>query len=104
MGWRGRAIDVDFLIKQGVAWTHQCFFLLRVFPFHQMGSGIIYYEIEKCKKYEDCDERADSDLAIVKTQRYHFDDEPFVHPLHSIHFDPDRSYELAVESLLAYRR
>ncbi|MED6146501.1 hypothetical protein PIB30_035010 [Stylosanthes scabra] len=29
------------------------------------------------------DEKADSDLAIVKTWRYHFDDEPFTHPLHS---------------------
>ncbi|MED6186151.1 hypothetical protein PIB30_064043 [Stylosanthes scabra] len=59
-----------------------------------MGSGIIYYEIEKCEEYEDSDERADSDLAIVKTRRYHFDGEPFIHPLHSIRFDPDRPYEL----------
>ncbi|MED6113874.1 hypothetical protein PIB30_074896 [Stylosanthes scabra] len=42
-----------------------------------MGSGIIYYEIEKREKYEDSDERADSDLAIVKTWRYHFNDESF---------------------------
>ncbi|MED6172321.1 hypothetical protein PIB30_049047 [Stylosanthes scabra] len=69
-----------------------------------MGSGIIYYEIEKQEKYEDSNERADSDLAIVKTLRYHFDDEPFIHPLHSVHFDPDRPYELPVESLLALRR
>ncbi|MED6165258.1 hypothetical protein PIB30_097855 [Stylosanthes scabra] len=65
-----------------------------------MGSGIIYCDIEKHEKYEDTDERADSDLAIVKTQRYHFDDEPFIRPLHSIRFDPDRPYELSIESLL----
>ncbi|MED6138021.1 hypothetical protein PIB30_070434 [Stylosanthes scabra] len=69
-----------------------------------MASRVIYYEIEKHEKYEDSDERADSDLAVVKTQRYHFDDEPFIHPLHNIRFDPDRPYELPVESLLALRR
>ncbi|MED6198997.1 hypothetical protein PIB30_071858 [Stylosanthes scabra] len=35
----------------------------------RMGSGIIYYEIEKCEKYEDSDKRADSDLVVVKTPR-----------------------------------
>ncbi|MED6138534.1 hypothetical protein PIB30_075043 [Stylosanthes scabra] len=69
-----------------------------------MGSRIIYYEIEMHEKYEHTDERADSDLAVVNTQRYHFDDEPFIHPLHSIRFDPDRQYELPVESLLALKR
>ncbi|MED6139079.1 hypothetical protein PIB30_080507 [Stylosanthes scabra] len=68
-----------------------------------MGSGIIYYEIEKREKYEDSDERADSDLAIVKMRRYHFDDEFFIHILHSIQFDLDCPYELPVESLLALR-
>ncbi|MED6212974.1 hypothetical protein PIB30_088749 [Stylosanthes scabra] len=34
---------------------------------------------------------------------YHFDDEPFIHPLHSVRFDPDRPYELPIESLLALR-
>ncbi|MED6151432.1 hypothetical protein PIB30_082427, partial [Stylosanthes scabra] len=69
-----------------------------------MGSGVIYYEIEKREKYEDPDERADSDLAVAKTRRYHFDDEPFIHPLHSVRFHPDRPYELPIESLLALRR
>ncbi|MED6187776.1 hypothetical protein PIB30_079732, partial [Stylosanthes scabra] len=64
---------------------------------------IIYYEIEKREKYEDSNERADSDLAIVKTRRHHFDDEPFVHLLHSIRFDLDHPYDLPVESLLACR-
>ncbi|MED6206488.1 hypothetical protein PIB30_027145 [Stylosanthes scabra] len=66
-----------------------------------MGSGVIYYDIEKREKYEDSDERADSDLAVMKTRRYHFDEEPFIHPLHSACFDSDRSYELPIESLLA---
>ncbi|MED6199555.1 hypothetical protein PIB30_077050 [Stylosanthes scabra] len=69
-----------------------------------IGSGVIYYEIEKREKYEDSDERADSDLAVVKTQRYHFDDEPFIHPLHSVRFDPDCPYKFPIESLLALRR
>ncbi|MED6225584.1 hypothetical protein PIB30_094979 [Stylosanthes scabra] len=34
-----------------------------------IGSGIIYYEIEKSEKYDDSDETADSDLAVVKTRR-----------------------------------
>ncbi|MED6111253.1 hypothetical protein PIB30_050861 [Stylosanthes scabra] len=55
-----------------------------------MGSRIIYYEIMKREKYEDSDERTDSDLAIVKTRRYHFDDEPFIRPLHSIRSGPSR--------------
>ncbi|MED6193394.1 hypothetical protein PIB30_018923 [Stylosanthes scabra] len=62
-----------------------------------MGSGIIYYEIEKREKYEDSDERANSDLEVVKTRRYHFDDESLIHPLHSVCFDPDHPYELLVE-------
>ncbi|MED6190334.1 hypothetical protein PIB30_104914 [Stylosanthes scabra] len=69
-----------------------------------MGSEIIYYEIEKREKYEDSDEKADSNMAIVKTRRYHFEDEPFIHPLHSIRFDMDRLYELPIESLLVLRR
>ncbi|MED6125562.1 hypothetical protein PIB30_069633 [Stylosanthes scabra] len=55
-----------------------------------MRSRIIYYEIEKHEKYKDSDEEADSDLAIVKTRRYHL--------------DPDRLYELPIESLLTLRR
>ncbi|MED6174348.1 hypothetical protein PIB30_068221 [Stylosanthes scabra] len=55
----------------------------------RMGSGVIYYEIEKREKYEDFDKRADSDLAIVKTQ--------------SVRFNTDRPYELPIESLLALR-
>ncbi|MED6112542.1 hypothetical protein PIB30_062658 [Stylosanthes scabra] len=66
-----------------------------------MGSEIIYYEIERRDKYEDSEERADSDLAVVKTRRYHFDDDSFVHPLHSVRFDPDHPYELPIENLLA---
>ncbi|MED6160117.1 hypothetical protein PIB30_048367 [Stylosanthes scabra] len=70
----------------------------------RMGSGVIYYEIEKREKYEDSGERANADLAIVKMRRYHFDDEPFIYLLHNYRFDPDRSYELPIKSLLALRR
>ncbi|MED6190880.1 hypothetical protein PIB30_110325 [Stylosanthes scabra] len=69
-----------------------------------MGSGVIYYEIKKREKYEDFDERANADLAIVRMCRYHFDDEPFIHPLHSVRFDPDRPYKLLIELLLPLRR
>ncbi|MED6162440.1 hypothetical protein PIB30_070470 [Stylosanthes scabra] len=68
-----------------------------------MGSRVIYYEIENREKYEDSSERTDADLAIVKTHRYDFDDEPFIYPLHSVCFDPDHPYELQIESLLALR-
>ncbi|MED6115475.1 hypothetical protein PIB30_090976 [Stylosanthes scabra] len=51
---------------------------------------IIYYEIEKREKYEDSDERSHSNLAVGKTRRYHFEDEPFIHPFHSVRFDLDR--------------
>ncbi|MED6136998.1 hypothetical protein PIB30_060927 [Stylosanthes scabra] len=69
-----------------------------------MGSEVIYFEIEKREKYEDSDVKVDADLAIMKTCRYHFDDEPFIHPLHNVRFDPNRPYELLIELLLALRR
>ncbi|MED6184290.1 hypothetical protein PIB30_046017 [Stylosanthes scabra] len=69
-----------------------------------MGSGVICYDIEKRGKYEDSDEKTNSDLAAVKTRRYHFDDEPFIHLLHSVRFDPDHPYELPIKSFLALRR
>ncbi|MED6177310.1 hypothetical protein PIB30_097069 [Stylosanthes scabra] len=55
----------------------------------RMGSGVIYYEHEKRKKFEDYDLKADAELGTFKIRRYHFDDESFVHPLHSVRFDPD---------------
>ncbi|MED6199559.1 hypothetical protein PIB30_077054 [Stylosanthes scabra] len=57
-----------------------------------MGSGIIYYEYGKREKFEDYDLRADAELGTFKIRRYHFDDESFVHPLHSVRFDPDRPW------------
>ncbi|MED6218157.1 hypothetical protein PIB30_024339 [Stylosanthes scabra] len=68
------------------------------------GNGVSYYVIEKRGKYKDPDEKADSDLAVVKARRYHFDNEPFSHPLHHVRLDPNRPYELPIESLLAFRR
>ncbi|MED6126839.1 hypothetical protein PIB30_082379 [Stylosanthes scabra] len=66
-----------------------------------MGSGVIFYEYEKCEKFEDHDMRADAELGTFKIRRYHFDNESFVHPLHSVRFDPDRPYEIPIEALTA---
>ncbi|MED6120632.1 hypothetical protein PIB30_022602 [Stylosanthes scabra] len=63
-----------------------------------MGSGVIYYEYEKREKFEDHDMKADAELGTFKIRRYHFDDESFVHPLHSVRFDPDRPYEIPIEA------
>ncbi|MED6221122.1 hypothetical protein PIB30_051303 [Stylosanthes scabra] len=67
----------------------------------QMGSGVIYYEYEKREKFEDYDMKADAELGTFKIRRYHFDDESFVHPLHSVRFDLDRPYEIPIEALMA---
>ncbi|MED6120626.1 hypothetical protein PIB30_022597 [Stylosanthes scabra] len=66
-----------------------------------MGSGVIYYEYEKREKFEDYDMKADAELGTFKIRRYHFDDESFVHHLHSVRFDPDRPYEIPIEALMA---
>ncbi|MED6210893.1 hypothetical protein PIB30_068404 [Stylosanthes scabra] len=66
-----------------------------------MGSGVIYYEYEKREKFEDHDMRADAELGTFKIKRYHFHNESFVHPLHSVRFDPDRPYEIPIEALIA---
>ncbi|MED6180665.1 hypothetical protein PIB30_012263 [Stylosanthes scabra] len=66
-----------------------------------MGSGVIFYEYEKREKFEDHDMRADVELGTFKIRRYHFDNESFVHPLHSVRFNPDRPYEILIEALMA---
>ncbi|MED6184155.1 hypothetical protein PIB30_044821 [Stylosanthes scabra] len=66
-----------------------------------MGSGVIYYEYEKREKFEDYDMKADAELRTVKIRHYHFDNESFIHPLHSVRFDPDRPYEIPIEALMA---
>ncbi|MED6139541.1 hypothetical protein PIB30_084785 [Stylosanthes scabra] len=66
-----------------------------------MGSGVIYYKYEKRKKFEDFDMKADAELGTFKIRRYHFDNESFVHPLHSVRFDPDRPYQIPIEALMA---
>ncbi|MED6170329.1 hypothetical protein PIB30_029824 [Stylosanthes scabra] len=66
-----------------------------------MGSGVIYYEYEKREKFEDHDMRADAELGTFKIRRYHFDNESFDHPLHSVRFDPDCPYEIPIEALMA---
>ncbi|MED6173868.1 hypothetical protein PIB30_063685 [Stylosanthes scabra] len=66
-----------------------------------MGSGVIYYEYEKREKFEDYDMKADTELGTFRIRRYHFDDESFVHPLHSLRFDPDLPYEIPIKALMA---
>ncbi|MED6109376.1 hypothetical protein PIB30_031991 [Stylosanthes scabra] len=66
-----------------------------------MRSGVIFYEYEKREKFEDHDMRADAELGTFKIRRYHFDNESFVHSLHSVRFDPDRPYEFPIEALMA---
>ncbi|MED6131432.1 hypothetical protein PIB30_009913 [Stylosanthes scabra] len=65
-----------------------------------MGSSVIYYEYEKREKFEDYDMEADAELGTFKIRCYHFDDESFLHPLHSVRFDPDRPYEIPIEALM----
>ncbi|MED6175717.1 hypothetical protein PIB30_080972 [Stylosanthes scabra] len=45
--------------------------------------------------------KADAELGTFKIKHYHFDDESFVHPLHSVRFDPDRPYEIPIEAVMA---
>ncbi|MED6200284.1 hypothetical protein PIB30_083583 [Stylosanthes scabra] len=66
-----------------------------------MGNGVIYYEYEKHEKFEDYNMKADAELGTFKIRRYHFDDESFVHPLHSVRFNPNRPYEIPIEALMA---
>ncbi|MED6120342.1 hypothetical protein PIB30_020022 [Stylosanthes scabra] len=44
--------------------------------------------------------KADAELGTFKIRHYHFDDESFIHPLHSVRFDPDRLYEIPIEALM----
>ncbi|MED6174790.1 hypothetical protein PIB30_072303 [Stylosanthes scabra] len=62
-----------------------------------MGSSVIYYEYEKRENFVDYDMKTDAELGTFKIRRYHFDDESFVHPLHSVRFNPDRPYEIPIE-------
>ncbi|MED6182228.1 hypothetical protein PIB30_026620 [Stylosanthes scabra] len=65
-----------------------------------MGSGVVYYEYEKREKFEDYDMKSDAELGTFKIRRYHFDDESFVHPFHSVRFDSDRPYEIPIAMLM----
>ncbi|MED6112186.1 hypothetical protein PIB30_059377 [Stylosanthes scabra] len=42
-----------------------------------------------------------TELGTFKIRHYHFDDESFIQPLHSVRFDPDRPYEIPIEALMA---
>ncbi|MED6124494.1 hypothetical protein PIB30_059422 [Stylosanthes scabra] len=46
------------------------------------------------------DMRADAELGTFKIRRYHFGDESFVHPLHSVRFDPDHPYEIPIGAMM----
>ncbi|MED6175440.1 hypothetical protein PIB30_078337 [Stylosanthes scabra] len=65
-----------------------------------MGSSVIYYKYEKREEFEDYGIEADAEMGAFKIIRYHFDDESFIHPLHSDRFDPDRPYEIPIEALM----
>ncbi|MED6135454.1 hypothetical protein PIB30_046668 [Stylosanthes scabra] len=67
-----------------------------------MGSSVIYHEYEKRVKFEDYDMKADTELGTFNIRCYHFDDESFVHPLHSVSFDPDCPYKIPIKALMAY--
>ncbi|MED6113572.1 hypothetical protein PIB30_072107 [Stylosanthes scabra] len=60
-------------------------------------------EYEKHEKYDDADMKENAELGTVKIHRYHFDDEAFFHPLYSSRFDPNRPYEIPIESLAIYQ-
>ncbi|MED6151917.1 hypothetical protein PIB30_086926 [Stylosanthes scabra] len=79
------------------------FFTMNIMPAipYEMGSGVIYYEYEKREKFEDYDLKADAELRTFKIRRYHFDNESFFHPLHSVRFDPDSPYEVPIEASMA---
>ncbi|MED6184173.1 hypothetical protein PIB30_044914 [Stylosanthes scabra] len=64
-----------------------------------MGSGVIYYEYEAHKEYDDVDVEATTKLGTIKICRYHSNDEKFTHSIHSRRFDPDRPYEFPVTML-----
>ncbi|MED6211978.1 hypothetical protein PIB30_078687 [Stylosanthes scabra] len=57
--------------------------------------------VREAREVRDYDLKADPVLGNFKIRRYHFDNEYFVHPLHSIRFDLDRPYEVPIEALMA---
>ncbi|MED6161626.1 hypothetical protein PIB30_062548 [Stylosanthes scabra] len=68
-----------------------------------MGGVVIYYEYEKGEKFKNYHPKVDAELGTFKIRRYHFDYESFVHPLHIVRFDPNRSYEVPIEALMTNR-
>ncbi|MED6145280.1 hypothetical protein PIB30_023678, partial [Stylosanthes scabra] len=45
--------------------------------------------------------KVDAEQGTFKMRRYHFGDESFALPLHSVRFDPDCPYEISIETLMA---
>ncbi|MED6140719.1 hypothetical protein PIB30_096174 [Stylosanthes scabra] len=64
-----------------------------------MGSGVVFYEYEALKEYDDIDVEPTAELGKIKILRYHFKDEKFTHSVHSGRFDPDRPYEFPIAML-----
>ncbi|MED6213862.1 hypothetical protein PIB30_097468 [Stylosanthes scabra] len=64
-----------------------------------MGSGVVFYEYEALKEYDDMDVEPTAKLVKIKIRRYHFKEEKFTHSVHSDRFDHDRTYEIPVAML-----
>ncbi|MED6212952.1 hypothetical protein PIB30_088473, partial [Stylosanthes scabra] len=68
-------------------------------PFAWIGSGVLYYEYEAHKEYDDVDVEATAELGTINIRRYYSNDEKITHLVHSGRFDPDRPYEFPVAML-----
>ncbi|MED6225748.1 hypothetical protein PIB30_096692 [Stylosanthes scabra] len=64
-----------------------------------MGSGVVYYEYEALKEYDDINVESTTELGTIKIRRYHFKDEKFTCLVHSGIFDPDKPYEFPIAML-----
>ncbi|MED6224659.1 hypothetical protein PIB30_086236 [Stylosanthes scabra] len=67
-----------------------------------MGSGVVFYEYEALKEYNDIDVEPTVELGTIKIRRYHFKDEKFTCLVHSGRSDPDRLYEFPIAMLGKY--
>ncbi|MED6200935.1 hypothetical protein PIB30_090118 [Stylosanthes scabra] len=64
-----------------------------------MGSGVVFYENEALKEYDDIDVEPATELGTIKIRRYHFKGEKFTRSVHSGRFDLDRPYEFPIAML-----
>ncbi|MED6148648.1 hypothetical protein PIB30_054970 [Stylosanthes scabra] len=61
--------------------------------------GVIYYEYESHKEYDDVDVEITAELGTIKIRRYHSNNNKFTHSVHSGIFDPDHPYEFPIAML-----